>query len=89
MNARADLFRSLGTGDKLEAKRRLPAKLVEMREAFVAEEAALLSSGPELREPSEHELQAEAFDLVRRECWRAIKTDPGCALNFDPPIERG
>ncbi|CAD7381834.1 hypothetical protein XCY_002393 [Xanthomonas arboricola pv. juglandis] len=22
-------------------------------------------------------------------CWRALKTDPGCALNFDPPGVRG
>ena len=22
-------------------------------------------------------------------CWRALKTDPGCALNFDPPSRRG
>ena len=23
------------------------------------------------------------------DCWRALKTDPGCALNFDPPSRRG
>lgn len=64
---RADLFRSLGTGDKLEAKRRLPAKLTQMHQQFADEEAALRSEAPELHEPSEYELQAEAFDLVRRE----------------------
>lgn len=24
-----------------------------------------------------------------QDCWRALKTDPGCALNFDPPSGRG
>lgn len=64
---RADLFRSLGTGDKLEAKRRLPAKLTQMHQQFADEEAALRSEAPELHEPSEYDLQTEAFDLVRRE----------------------
>ncbi len=26
---------------------------------------------------------------LRLFCWRALKTDPGCALNFDPPGVRG
>ncbi|WP_254918077.1 helix-turn-helix domain-containing protein [Stenotrophomonas pavanii] len=31
----------------------------------------------------------EAVGLLTRDCWRALKTDPGCALNFDPPGVRG
>ncbi|HEL4844841.1 TPA: hypothetical protein UOA08_001379 [Stenotrophomonas maltophilia] len=27
--------------------------------------------------------------LLWAPCWRALKTDPGCALNFDPPGVRG
>ena len=64
---RADLFRSLGTGDKLEARRRLPAKLVEMREQFSSEEVDLTRASAPRRVPDEHELEVEAFQFVQRE----------------------
>lgn len=67
LSARADLFRSLGTGDKLEARRRLPAKLVEMRGLFSREEAELKSRAAPGRIPDEHELEIEAFRFVQQE----------------------
>lgn len=64
---RADLFRSLGTGDKLEARRRLAAKLVEMRDLFTREEADLRQLFAPGRVPDEHELEIEAFRFVQQE----------------------
>ena len=66
-NPRADLFRSLRTGDKLEARRRLAAKLVEMRELFNQEEAALRHGSAPCRVPDEHELEVAAFQFVQQE----------------------
>lgn len=64
---RADLFRSLGTGDKLEARRRLAAKLVEMRDLFTREEADLRQRSAPGRVPDEHELEVAAFQFVQQE----------------------
>lgn len=64
---RADLFRSLRTGDKLEARRRLAAKLVEMRDLFTREEADLRQRSAAGRVPDEHELEIEAFRFVQQE----------------------
>jgi len=64
---RADLFRSLGTGDKLEARRRLPAKLVQLRDLFNAEEASLRRGSEPRRLPDEYELEVEAFQFVQKE----------------------
>ena len=66
-NPRADLFRSLGTGDKLEARRRLPAKLVQLRDLFNAEEASLRRGTEPRRLPDEYELEVEAFQFVQKE----------------------
>lgn len=67
-----DVWRSLGTKDRTEAKARFPLVLLEIQQAFEAEKAALLRAvakppKPPLVVPDEHALQSAVFHFIRAE----------------------
>ena len=71
-----------------EIRQRLvgPGQVVDF--VVVSEEALVLIDAKGI-EGHYDELYHNLPEELAARCWRALKTDPGCALNFDPPGVRG
>lgn len=69
-----EILKSLRTGDRAEAKRRLPATLAEVQRAWDVEEAELLALTGPLREPTVDELRAAADQFLGQELSEDTET---------------